>query len=137
MNPLVAMDYKAFKPTGDAIITLRNPNSVEDALVALKHFSMCGIQIPSSRAIVEDTRPQRGRGIRGRIEAEDNGAMHGNGPHAGLLGSGTNVYIAGFPGKTWRSVVEATLRDFDLVRTKTGEALIHRTERWVYFRIIK
>lgn len=78
-----------------------------------------------------EVEPPRMRGVKGRAEAVERGAIHGNGPHARITHCERNVVIKGLPGRVPIQALERTLRPYKLAETKGGRPSIVKVPMYV------
>lgn len=67
---------------------------------------------------------QRIRGARGREQAAQRGVITGDGPNAGITGSGKNVVIYGLPGKMTEEAAGYFLKSFKLSGQTAEKAIV-------------
>ena len=128
----VALVYKRFRPTDEALIALESPDYLESHLAKITRLELYGAKLKAQAYIPQDgwdlTRGRRSRGHKGRKEAAERGVWNGDGPNAGIKGLSIDkvVTLWGFPGKATVEAVEKFLQEFKVSRTKEGEAMIYK-----------
>jgi hypothetical protein len=55
--------------------------------------------------------------------------MHGNGPHAGVRGSGRNVVVWGLPAKLSEEIFRGLLRNYKLAGSEGGKQEVFRVDK--------
>lgn len=129
---LVALLYKRFRPTDEALIALHSPTHLESHLSELSKLDIYGAKLKAQAYIPREgwdlTSGRRSRGHKGRKEAAERGIWNGDGPNAGIRGLSVErvVTVWGFPGKATVDAVEKFLEGFKISRTKDGEAMIYK-----------
>ena len=109
-----SLDYEYFNPSGRAYLELSQPFFMEQALMALRKPALSTYIIEASPC--PPPSPQlRMRGTAGRAEANDRGAVAGNGPNAGVSPSGYGVAIWGLPGTLRTTELREYLASNELV----------------------
>ena len=128
---IVAIDYKGFRPSGDAYITLTRTDYLRDNLRKLENFTLLGLPVKATPKVLEADRPPRSRGEKGRTEAVARGAHTGDGLKGNFPNTERNVVIWGLPGRLDPSHIEEALRDFKLGRTPKGRHTILKVPLYV------
>ncbi|KAH7914961.1 hypothetical protein BJ138DRAFT_1123028 [Hygrophoropsis aurantiaca] len=112
----VMLDYHRFKPTGRAYLEISHPDFTRPNVVALERTTVSGMLITAYPSPAPNVHPTpRTRGVQGRIDAAERGAIKGNGPHGGFPSFGKCVVLWGFPGKSNADMVRGFLKGFELV----------------------
>ncbi|KAG6845732.1 hypothetical protein H0H87_004998 [Tephrocybe sp. NHM501043] len=126
----VQIDYKAFRPSGKAIITMSRPEFVPGNLHSLKPFTVCGHELHAvAQYASEPSNAPRTRGIRGLTQAVERGIINGNGPDGSFANIERSVVLWGLPGKTTAEEVgRALLADFKPEK-KNGKPVVIKLER--------
>ncbi|KAH6918947.1 hypothetical protein BKA70DRAFT_1214714 [Coprinopsis sp. MPI-PUGE-AT-0042] len=128
----VALLYKRFKATDEALIALGCSSHLESNLSTLNKLDIYGAKLKAQPYTPQEgwdlTSGRRSRGHKGRKEAAERGVWNGDGPNAGIRGLNIEraVTIWGFPGKATVDAVEKFLEAFKISRTKDGEAMIYK-----------
>jgi len=128
---VVAINYKGFRPSGDAYIALTRTDYMRDNLRKLENFTLLGLPVKATPKVLEADRPPRSRGEKGRTEAVARGAHTGDGLKGNFPNTERNVIIWGLPGRLDPSSIEESLRDFKLGRTAKGRHTILKVPLYV------
>jgi hypothetical protein len=100
-------------------------------LLALRHASLSSLPIKaqSSSPPKFGGLPTRTRGSKGRAEARERGLMNGDGPHAGIRGSGRNVVVWGLPSKLSEETFRALLKNYKLAGSEGGKQEVFKVDK--------
>ena len=124
----VAIDYRRFRPTGKAVLTLTRPEFVPAAVKKLDKAFLSGKSLkaePDSTARMST----RTRGAKGALEAAQRGIIHGNGTVTSISGGGRAVVLYGLPGKLPAGVLADNLRNFKLAGVEQGRPVVVKIEK--------
>ncbi|KAG6896132.1 hypothetical protein C0992_010173 [Termitomyces sp. T32_za158] len=117
------IDYKGFRPSGKAMLTMENPEHLAKNLRALSSLHICGVKVrpvahysPDSTYDPED--PDKG--------------VTGNGPEGNFPYVERNVVLWGMPGKTTVEEIAMALADFK-TEHKKDKPIIVKLEKCVNF----
>lgn len=113
----MSLDYNRFRPTGGAYLTLTTPDSTDTNVRLLQKSTVTGLPLHAS-AVSDAAQAKRTRGVQGRQEAADRGALNGTGPEGGLASGGKNVVVWGLPGKLEPDGFANYLKRFDVTGLK-------------------
>ncbi|KAG6865026.1 hypothetical protein C0991_005572 [Blastosporella zonata] len=134
----VQLEYKAFRPTGKAVITMTRPEFVQENLRHLKPLSICGTRVQSvAQYGVESANAPRMRGVRGLEQAVERGVIDGNGLDGNFPNVTRNVVLWGLPGKTTAEEVGRAMGSSGEYKpgTKNGKPIVIKIDRCVYHTI--
>ncbi|KAG6868277.1 hypothetical protein C0993_005562 [Termitomyces sp. T159_Od127] len=112
----VQIDYKGFRPSGRAMLTMDNPEFLAKNLRALKSLHICGVKVRPVAHYSPDSRASD-------PEDPDKGVT-GNGPEGNFPHVERNVVLWGMPGKTSVDDVALALRDFKVERKKEKTIIV-------------
>ncbi|TFK27416.1 hypothetical protein FA15DRAFT_586478, partial [Coprinopsis marcescibilis] len=128
----VALLYKRFRPTREAVIAFNSLDNMTKNLRILNQLDLSGIRVKAIPIVADEDwdlfLTKRSRGHKGRKEAAERGSWNGDGPNAGIRGLNPErtVTMWGFPGKATAEAVEKFLDGYDISRSGDGEAMIYK-----------
>ena len=122
------IDYRHFEPRGAGWITLSTPEYMSRALAALDSQTLAAFPIRATPSLPPSSLPLRTRGPKGRMEAAERAVLTGDGPTAGVSGSGRNVVISGLPGRLSPDALRLLVKNFKLAGATPGEQEIAKIE---------
>ncbi|KAI0079908.1 hypothetical protein K474DRAFT_1705165 [Panus rudis PR-1116 ss-1] len=120
-----AIEYHNFRPTRNAIVSFTTADLRRSATPRLQNSVLGGYRLTVNNAREPNWQnASRGRGARGKHEASLRGIIRGDGPGAGIQGSGKNVILSGVPGKTDPEAVRGFLRSFELYNLDSEQDVV-------------
>lgn len=129
----IAIEYQRFIPTHRAILEISDPILTQSALKALQGATVASMPVyprVKSEEQVDAPTPVRHRGMRGREDAVERGAVLqvGDGPNGRLSAatSGRNVVVYGLPGNTRPAVLREYLRGFSFAANEPEKTQVQK-----------
>lgn len=111
----VALQYRHFRPTGKAILTMALPDFTRKAILQLENTRLLGVR-PEAEPILS---PETFLGTPQNVNSLE---VTGDGPSAGVTPRRT-VSLSGLPGRTGIETVHKLLQGFKLVNEKGQPAV--------------